>query len=128
MNHLLFFNNYISESVDSKPLNGMMATHLLRDSVDFPFNKKEIEWIKSNINTKDFDLNIDKENSFLIFSKSKTHGTRVWKLKDKWDESDVYFLKLKSNFEEISSSGGELREWGRNWEKFNTENISEIFD
>ena len=54
MNHLLFFNNYISESVDSKPLNGMMATHLLRDSVDFPFNKKEIEWIKSNINTKDF--------------------------------------------------------------------------
>lgn len=127
MNHLLFFNNFISESVDSKPLNGMMANHLLRDSDDFPFDKKEIEWIKSNINVKDFDLNIDKENSFFIFSKSKTHGTRVWKLKDKWDNSDVYFLKLKSNFEEISSSGGELREWGRNWEKFNTENISEIF-
>ena len=127
MNHLLFFNNFISESVDYKPLNGMMANHLLRDSDDFPFDKKEIEWIKTNINVKDFDLNIDKENSFFIFSKSKTHGTRVWKLKDKWDNSDVYFLKLKSNFEEISSSGGELRECGRNWEKFNTENISEIF-
>jgi hypothetical protein len=136
MNHLLFFNNYISESVDSKPLNGMMANHLLKDSDAFPFNKKEIEWVKSNINTKDFDLNIDKENSFFIFSKSKTHGTRVWKLKDKWDNSDVYFLKLKANFDEhhpsdpssgtwFGSSFG--REWGRNWEKFNTENISEIF-
>lgn len=122
MNHLLLFNNFISESVDSKSLNGMMANHLLRDSDDFPFDKKEIEWIKSNINVKDFDLNIDKENSFFIFSKSKTHGTRVWKLKDKWDNSDVYFLKLKSNFDGhhpsdpssgtwFGSSFG--REWGR---------------
>jgi len=129
MKYLKFFENY-----DSEPLNGMKAIYLLKDSDGVALTDKEIDWLRKNLNLENFDFDIDKESSFYIISKSKNWGMRVWKLKNKYEESGIYFLRLKSRLTEQADynpsyilPGGNLSEWGRSWEKFNTDILESVF-